>query len=95
VPGLGKTAQTSVATGCLEDSLHVTMMPILFCLCKAPMPGALDIRQQFIWCPCRGFEDSEQCFPGLKRLATIRRGSGPAGLQTAVRSALPAVASLG
>jgi hypothetical protein len=39
VPGVSKTAQAFIATRCLEDSLHVPMMTILSCLCKALTPG--------------------------------------------------------
>lgn len=33
---------------------------------QGPMPGGLDIRQQFICRPCKDFEDSEQCFPRVE-----------------------------
>jgi hypothetical protein len=38
VPGVGKTAQAGDATCRLEDSLHVSMMTILPCLCKDVQP---------------------------------------------------------
>jgi hypothetical protein len=34
MPGVSKTTQAFVATRCLEDRLHVSMMTILWCLCK-------------------------------------------------------------
>lgn len=34
MPGVSKTAQSFVATRCVEDSLHSPMMTILWCLCK-------------------------------------------------------------
>jgi hypothetical protein len=34
VPGAGKTAQAVVATRCLEDSLHTSIMTIVPSLCK-------------------------------------------------------------
>src|SRR5260370_5576240 len=39
-PAVGKTAQAVVATGRLEDSLHVSMMTILQCLCKTMAPAS-------------------------------------------------------
>ncbi len=34
MPGVGRTSQAVVTTRCLEDSLHVSIMTIVPCLCK-------------------------------------------------------------
>ena len=39
MPGVSETAQTFVATRCLEDSLHAPIMTIVSCLCKTLTPG--------------------------------------------------------
>src|SRR5882672_5412793 len=38
MPGVSKTVQAVLATGCVEDSLHAPMMTILSWLCKTLRP---------------------------------------------------------
>ena len=40
MPGIGKTAQAVVATRCLEDRSHASMMTIVPCLCKTMAPAS-------------------------------------------------------
>ena len=41
MPGAGKTSQAVIATRCLENSLHASIMTILPCLCKTMAAASL------------------------------------------------------